>query len=566
MTTKLIQTYIKEFLIIAYIVKNHDIYISRLINIEQLWSVLLYLVLFSTLYMCIFAASNIKNNIVRCLYAFIFFLSSVFIDSYTKITNDFLVYDSFVSIIGVRESVGDAFDQHGEPIISIILFSLLLMIGIALRPVRSFHTSQYVFIVAPISGVLLLSVILFFRGGEGARGLPSMFTPLSYLSLYVYDTVGRAQKREAVKLSREGRSIPYDIVLIVDESISANYLDINSANGVNTSLNKKHDAVEIYNYGYAAAITNCSAGVNYTFRHGGTRDNYMDINASQPSIWSYAKNAGMRTVYLDGQRTGGRLQNKMTKSEREEIDQFVQFDSVAVRQRDMAIANTLIELLNNDTQEFVMINKVGAHFPVHDKYPDDFMQYQPALKRGDFLGVSDTSSRDGFEGDSKAWVLYRNSYRNTLLWNVGAFFTRIFDQAKLNNAVIIYTSDHGQDLHERGNPGKNTHCGHNPNIEEGLVPLVVIKSRGHDVLNLPALLAENNNNSSHYNIFPTLLLLMFYDPNGVQSTYGRSLNMQTDDPFTFNIQFNAPLGRKPIWRYIDLNKIVEPIVEDYGHQ
>ncbi len=559
-TTKLI----KPALLIAYLAKSYDVYFDRLINLGGLWGVVLYLVLFSVLCVCLFAASNIKNDIVRYLYAFVFFLSSVFIESYSKITNDFLTYDSFISILSVRESIGDVLHQYGEPVISTVLFSLILMLGVALRPVRQFQVLQTVCIVTPIIGILLLTVILFFRGGEGAKGLPAMFTPLSYLNLYLYDTTGHVKKRQAVNLARAREKVPYDIVLIVDESISANYLDINSVNGVNTSLKKKYDAVDIYNYGYAAAITNCSAGVNYTFRHGGSRNNYMEINATKPSVWSYAKNAGLRTVYIDAQRTRGRLQNKMTESERSRIEQFVQFDDVPVRQRDMAIANTLVELFNNDTQEFIMVNKVGAHFPVHDKYPDDFLKYQPALKRGDFLNISDTSSREGFDGDEKAWVLYRNSYKNTLLWNVGAFFTRLFERAKLDNVVMIYTSDHGQDLHERGNPGKNTHCGRNPNIEEGLVPLVVIKSRSYDMLNLPAFLEENKNKSSHYNIFPTLLLFMLYDPDEVNAVYGRSLNMPTEDPFTFNIRFNAPLGIKPIWKYIDLNQIVEPISENHN--
>src|SRR3546814_6406049 len=39
---------------------------------------------------------------------------------------------------------------------------------------------------------------------------------------------------------------------------------------------------------------------------------------------------------------------------------------------------------------------------------------------------------------------------------------------------MIYTSDHGQNLHERGDPGLSTHCSVDPLQEEGVVPLVVI--------------------------------------------------------------------------------------------
>jgi len=205
-----------------------------------------------------------------------------------------------------------------------------------------------------------------------------------------------------------------------------------------------------------------------------------------------------------------------------------------------------------------VINKVGAHFPVHDKYPDDFMAYRPTLPRGQFMEVADTGKRDGFNGQPDDWVLYRNAYKNTLLWNVGEFFARVFAKADLSNATLIYTSDHGQDLHERGNPGLNTHCGGDPVEEEGLVPLVVIQGSGLHTLDWQSALAGNKDRSSHYNIFPTLLQLMGYDLAAIEPIYGKSLSQPTADDFTFNYRFNARLGAKPAWRHIDLKTIVTP--------
>jgi glucan phosphoethanolaminetransferase (alkaline phosphatase superfamily) len=316
--------------------------------------------------------------------------------------------------------------------------------------------------------------------------------------------------------------------------------------------------VDIFNYGFAASIANCSADTNVTLRYGGTRADYMRINSTQPSIWQYARAAGLRTVYIDAQRTGGNLQNLMTELEKQDIDEFVQFDQTRVRDRDMAVADRLIALLGNDRAELVVVNKMGAHFPVHDKYPDDFMSYRPALPRGHFQEVADTGSRDGFNGRQDDWVLYRNAYQNTVLWNVGEFFQRLFRQGDLSNAVLIYTSDHGQDLHERGNPGLNTHCGGDPVEEEGLVPLVLIQGSQLQTLDWHGALAQNKDRSSHYNIFPTLLQLMGYDPAGVESAYGKSLNQPTEDAFTFNYRFNARLGAKPAWKHIDLDSIVTP--------
>jgi arylsulfatase A-like enzyme len=145
-----------------------------------------------------------------------------------------------------------------------------------------------------------------------------------------------------------------------------------------------------------------------------------------------------------------------------------------------------------------------------------------------------------------------------LLWNVGEFFSRVFVQADLSNALLIYTSDHGQDLHERGNPGLNTHCGGDPVEEEGLVPLVVIQGSTLKTLDWQAQLPVNKDRSSHYNIFPTLLQLMGYDLTGIEAVYGKPLSVPTADAFTFNYRFNARLGAQPQWKHIDLNSIVTP--------
>lgn len=265
---------------------------------------------------------------------------------------------------------------------------------------------------------------------------------------------------------------------------------------------------------------------------------------------------------MDAQNEGKKLQNGMDQSELTFIDHFVQFDDVSVMNRDITAAKKLAEYLNNDTREFILVNKTGAHFPVHDKYPDDFLLYKPVLKRGQFLNINYTGSREGFSGSDDAWVQYRNSYKNTLSWNVGEFFSILFKSADMTNAVVLYTSDHGQDLNERGNSWHNTHCGDDPNIEEGIVPLVVMNGRSVDALNWHKYYSKNINQTSHYNIFPTLLSLMSYDRKHIKKLYGNSLDEITEDPFTFNTLFNARLGRKPVWKQINVDDIVEPLTMD----
>ncbi|HCY03140.1 MAG TPA: sulfatase, partial [Erythrobacter sp.] len=89
------------------------------------------------------------------------------------------------------------------------------------------------------------------------------------------------------------------IVLIVDESISGHYLDINHPRGVRSGLAEARPGVEIANFGVAASATNCSAGSNLVLRFAGTRDSYRRDIAVGPSLWDYAAHAGLETVYID---------------------------------------------------------------------------------------------------------------------------------------------------------------------------------------------------------------------------------------------------------------------------
>jgi len=551
--------YLKELLLVIYLLLYSDYYLERINAMGIGLAVLLFGAMFLALTFALLLTAYIRQTFIRHLFALAMFISAVFFDVYTRVTADYLTYSSFVSLVYSGGFIQEAAYQYRDAIVHGVLNGLLLLIGIGLRPRHSIPVPNALRVAAPVAGVLLLSAVLFVRAGEGARGLPIMYTPLAYLNLFGYEalhnTVG---PREPVTLARNGPAVGHDIVLIIDESISGNYLDINAPFGVHSNLKQAHPGVDIFNYGYAASIANCSADTNVTLRYGGTRADYMRMNSTLPSIWQYAKKAGLRTVYIDAQRTGGNLQNLMTDTEKKDIDEFVQFDQTSVRDRDMAAAATLIELLNDHKPELVAINQVGAHFPVHDKYPDAFMAYRPTLPRGQFTEIADTGKRDGFNGQPDDWVLYRNAYKNTVLWNVGEFFSRVFAQANLNNALLIYTSDHGQDLHERGNPGLNTHCGGDPVEEEGLVPLVVIQGDQLHTLDWSAQLAANKDRSSHYNIFPTLLQLMGYDLPGIESVYGKPLSVPTTDDFTFNYRFNARLGAKPEWKHIDLNSIVTP--------
>jgi hypothetical protein len=548
-----VKPYLKELLILLYLLSGGRVVVERAADLGVSVGLVLYAGLFGLLTACILAAAYVPQRLVRWSYALILSASALFLSSIEAATAEALSYDMFINMVNSSGFLGDALRQYGGALAISALTTLPLLIGIALKPRRHMPVPAYALAAVPVAGAALLTALLFARGGDGARGLPGAFTPIAYASLLAYEQgVGPGEERQKVSIPLVAAGRRRDVVLIVDESVLGSYLDLDNPEGVRSGLLEPRPGIAVHNFGYAASITNCSVGSNLTLRHGGTRADYRRINATMPSIWAYAHRAGFRTVYLDGQQTGGRLHNLMDEGERAEIDEFIQFDHVPVRDRDMAAADRVAALLRDGKRDFIMVNKVGAHFPVHDKYPNSFMRYRPALARGLFEDISDTGSRAGFGGGADDWRRYRNAYRNTLLWNVGAFFDRLLAGADLSKATLIYTSDHGQDLHERGDPGVTTHCSSDPVDEEGLVPLAVVEGSGAPSLDWTTSLAANRDHSSDYDIFPTLLGLMGYDPVRVRALYGPSLAERTNDNFTFNSRFNARLGQEPVWRRIHL--------------
>lgn len=553
---------VKEALLLLYLIADGGNFADRVGSLGLSPWLGLFTLLYVLLAGALWTASRLASAALRWTLGAMLFAAAAFMGASEHILDDHLTYDGFLNLAGSAGFAGDAMAEHGPRIAAELLVALPLLFAIGIRP-RGTHPLPARWAAVPLGALGLLTALLFLRGGDGARGLPGAFTPLAYLTLATGEGLANGGARRPVTMQPGKPPGDGDIVLVIDESISARYLDLADPGGVRTGLLTPPPGIAVHNFGVAASVTNCSLGTNLTLRHGGTRDRYMEINARGPAIWDYARRAGFAPVYIDAQRTGGGLHNGMDAAERARIDTLVQFDDVAVEARDHAAAGRIVRHLANGRREFILVNKVGAHFPVHDKYPDSHAVYRPALPRGRFLGIADTGSRDGFGGDSEQWRRYRNAYRNTLLWKVGGFFERLLARDTLYGAIILYTADHGQDLRERSGDGVHTHCSAHPVPEEGAVPLVVLTD-ARAAGGWRAAAARNRDRASHYQLFPSILAMMGYSEAAVRAEYGESLHAPLIDELRFNTRFNARLGRKPEWKRIDVATLARPPRGDGG--
>lgn len=553
---------VKEALLLLYLVTDGGNVADRVESLGLSPSLGGFAGLYAVLAGALWVTSRLASGVLRWTMGILLFAAAAFGGASERILDDHLTYDGFLNLAGSAGFAGDAMAEHGARIAMEILIALPLLLAIGAPPRRAAPLKSR-WAAVPLAALALLTALLFLRGGEGARGLPGAFTPLAYLTLATGEGLATGSERRAVAMRPGTPQVDGDIVLVIDESVSARYLDLADPEGVRTGLLAPPAGIAVHNFGVAASITNCSLGTNLTLRHGGTRERYMELNATGPAIWDYARRAGFAPVYIDAQRTGGGLHNGMDAAERARIETFVQFDDVAVEERDHAAADRIVRHLANGRREFILVNKVGAHFPVHDKYPDSHAVYRPALPRGRFLGIADTGSRDGFDGSGEQWRRYRNAYRNSLLWKVGGFFERLLAPGTLHDATILYTADHGQDLRERGGSGVHTHCSAQPVPEEGAVPLAVLTDRRAAGAWAVAT-RRNRDRASHYQLFPTLLELMGYPAGEVRAVHGESLHAPLADEMRFNTRFNARLGRKPEWKRIDVAALARPPRSDGG--
>lgn len=553
---------VKEALLLVYLALHAPLVIERVESLGLSASLLAYGGLFALLGGALWVAGRIGGNALRWPVAMLLFASAAYMASNEAITGQHFDYETWLNMLGAAGFAGDAFAQHGARIAGATLAALPLLFAIGIAPRRRSALGWKAGLGIPVAVLALFSALLFVRGGDGARALPSAWPPLAYGVLYSVEALTSPPTAPAEVTMRPGTPrAAGDVVLVIDESIAPVYLDIVDPAGVRSGLAEAATRGLAHSFGIAAAVTHCSLGSNLTLRHGGTRTDYRWRNEAGPTIWQYARAAGYRTVYLDGQRTGGAYQNAMDDAERAAIDRFVQLDDIALEDRDHALAERLAEHLADGVRDLIVVNKVGAHFPVQAKYPEAATRYGPVPDRGGFAGVVDTASRDGFEDSAESWRRYRNAYRNTIEWNVGGFFDRLF-AAGIGNATILYTADHGQDLNERGRAGASTHCSGDPSAAEGAVPLVVIAAPGARGPDWTAAARANRDRASHFQLFPTMLALMGYPGADVMATYGPGLDGELRDEMRFNTRYNARLGREPEWLAVRPADLPRPPADD----
>ena len=501
---------IKIFLIFLFVIATNHLFVEQFnyfaVSDHPIRNSAVFLFIWLLSIVACLAVALIPRFWVRLILALPILISAYANELYLEIADENLELSDVTNFWLSRADYQSAIGNYWRSGISSLLYILPGIIAFLLPvyrvPKKLIYTMMTVMIYLSVYGGVFVVVML--KGGAGARGFPEQFKTSSLLLNVVKEDMNNdfnAMRKRAPKNNNNELNRP-NIVLIIDESVRGDYLSINKPD-IGTTPYLTSIENKIINYGYASSGTICSNYSNAILRFGASQGDISGTLLRNPSVWDYAVQTGYHTVYIDSQKSFGTFQNFMALDERRFIDEFVQFDVESVQKtddfvrKDREAAKIIRSLLGKRRPQFIILNKEGAHAPYEGKYPSDQSIFTPHMKLGQ--GISKSL-------DKKLLI---NSYRNAIYWTVDLFFKELVDNLDLTNTVIIYTSDHGQNLLDRG---VATHCSSNPPETVGLVPLFIITDHPDIKSKLKDKQSLFYDRASHFNIIPTILEMLNYKP------------------------------------------------------
>jgi lipid A ethanolaminephosphotransferase len=416
-----------------------------------------------------------------------------------------------------RSTALEAVNGYGRDIIRDCAFVMILGIVLCAAPSRRFSVSR-IFGLLPIMSVALVAgVVLYTKGATQTFPVPfGAFTNAAVVLMHASNSATPVEKNsQEIKIEGMVRPIFNKVVMIMDESVRGDYLSLNDTSRTTTPYLKATE--HLVNFGVASSGGNCSIISRVMFRFGMRQSdlpNGWREGLKRSTFWQFAHSAGYKTVHIDAWYGSMSLGNGLLLSEKAQIDSNISIIKNPSYIRDQVLADSLIRALKEEGPVFIYAEKFGVHFPYADKYPPGF-------------GSSPTTTVSGTASSVAIGERELAQYPNAIDWSVDEFFKKLLPSVDLSKTLIIYTSDHGQNMLQ----GRSTHCSASRMVPVGeeYVPLFAVTSLPNFEQGLVKGATSGFGQFSHFEIFPTLLLAMGYDANWVKKIYGPSL-MDTPSP------------------------------------
>jgi len=517
---------------------NHDflVRLDYFLDFKLYFPLIVFLGIWIAAVIAIFYIAFTPRTFERITWSVLICLAVLLGETYYLVTEDRLTIGALDAMWSPGLISIDIVAFYGKYFLKALASTVTLLIGllIPLQPARMLRWRGLA--VIPLVPFLLLSGLLYYAGANGGnetRGMPSQFHIPGVFSVFAVSNSPSFEKLE-VEIPLSQSSALKHIILIVDESVSGDFIDLNVSRGTTPFLVSQ--AGTVANFGLAVSASNCSNASNAILRLGANPDTLGasdDSILSNPSVWKYAKKAGFETSFIEAQYISEGHLNFMNRTELGLIDNVLTYSSETDKtQRDARLVGQIANIMSRSKPQFIYVNKAGVHFPYQNSYPERETVFRPAMQSYETIA------------DRERLV---NSYKNAIRWSVDRFFKTLLNEIDLSNSVLIYTSDHGQNLLDDGK--FTTHCRRShESLYEAVVPLLVWTGNEQIARKFGLAALQNHNTASHFEIFPTILQLFGYDPRIVKQRYHQNLFEKIDEPLGFTSgPVMGRLGKQITW-------------------
>jgi glucan phosphoethanolaminetransferase (alkaline phosphatase superfamily) len=445
--------------------------------------------------------------------------STAFTSIYETVAGAPLTFLDVVSLWNARHEAGRAIEQYQTAVMMGAIaatVTLVLILWPSRQTKLTLSQTWHRLWILPVLPLLVHSGVYYQNSGFYPYPLPAQFNSAALGTLLVYQlNTQETPPRLPVQWSPTHAAAAKQIIVMVDESISADYLDLRQGNSYTPRL--ANLSGKLMDFGPAASGGVCSNYSNALLRFGASRKDLSTTVNTNATLFAYAKKAGYRTVYIDAQAyhvaVGNKIQNFMSVQETSEIDGFYAISTPDLPKADYELTEIIAKELKSGQPVFIYANKNGAHFPYDSTYPPAEAKFHP------------TQSEAGDTLEARI-----ASYRNAISWSVDKWMEDFFKKVDLTQAVMIYTGDHGQ----RFEPGRLTHC-QTTDVDPatGSVPMLVYAPPGQLREKFHAAIHLSKGRATHFQIAPTVYQLLGYSEADISKGYDESLFTGSQRPSQF---------------------------------
>jgi glucan phosphoethanolaminetransferase (alkaline phosphatase superfamily) len=454
-----------------------------------------------------FAACN------KTLLIFVSFLIFLFACFSAFVYSEFGISLDSANIANGLQNAGDAssfFDGTAAFIYAIIyiILPLIFLSRVKIIKEKCLHCfvkkTLIIFVIASALNIFLLEPIKRDKRGEI---ISSTYSPISLISglatYYKYENINKNYRTNLGKISeiipdlKIGENVKnLKIILVIGESARSQNFSLNGyVRLTNPLLAQEKNLISFSKVKPCFTITSQSVLclTSYNANEFDSFEKRSSLTAPKnESVIKAFSNLGFKTSWFSNQQAiGGNNALLLLASQ---ADKYFFRDSInKISQYDEVLLPYLESEINDEDNDFIVLQGNGSHFLFDDRYPENFRKFTP-----------NCLSKVPKHCAPEAIV---NSYDNSILYT-DYFLSEIIQRLKNKKALVIYISDHGQFLGENGLYYHGDSTAYNKVQHE--VPMILWMS--------PALLSDKkysqkfNNaknkihkNLSHDNIFDSLL-------------------------------------------------------------